>query len=261
VSRFEYKYLVNPDCLPALRDRFRPFVLPDSHALRKPRGRYTIRSIYFDTRNLRDYHEKLSGIERRKKLRFRVYDQFQPASVGYLEVKRKKGDLISKQRAPLLVRDAAALLASGDIGGYIIVNDGVAFAAEHARNFLYHLTQGAMIPTVLVTYEREPWVGKFDAGFRLTFDTSLRFAPFPNLCDLYRESGLVCAASPPVIMEVKFNNGMPLWVWSIIAEFGLRRTSLSKYCTGIDLSVHGVRPQAGLRELRSRPFTTATTKE
>lgn len=253
MPRFEYKYRIDPGCLPALRARLRPFMLPDSHTVGKPGGQYTIRSVYFDTRSLRDYYEKLSGIERRRKLRIRVYDQQRPASVAYLEVKRKQGDLVTKLRAPMLYSNAGALLATGDIDGYIIANDGVACAAEHARAFLYYLAQGGMIPTVLVAYEREPWVGKFDHGVRITFDTALRFTAFPQVDGAYRETGMVRCSDNTVIVEIKFDGAMPVWARGIVAEFGLRRTSVSKYCTGIDCCLHGDGRRTVLRELRTRP--------
>jgi hypothetical protein len=257
MGRFEYKYLLDPGLLPALRERFRQFVRIDSHALGREGGRYTIHSIYFDTRALRDYHEKLSGVERRRKLRIRVYNERQAASVAYLEVKRKVGDIITKQRAPLLYGDVGPLLSSGDIAGYIIANDGVSKAVDNARSFFYSLHTGGMIPTVLVTYEREPYVGIFDPGFRLTFDTGLRFASYPAVEDAFRDTEMRRGLEGFVIMEVKYDLRMPMWVRGIIEDFGLRRTGVSKYCTGIDACLLGDNRRAQQHELRARHFTPA----
>ena len=50
---------------------------------------YRIRSLYFDTVYDEDYHEKLAGIETRRKIRLRCYDP--AAGYAMLEMKQKQG--------------------------------------------------------------------------------------------------------------------------------------------------------------------------
>ena len=51
---------------------------------------YPIRSLYFDTPEDRDFHEKEDGIELRRKLRLRCYAP--DAAFALLEMKQKQGD-------------------------------------------------------------------------------------------------------------------------------------------------------------------------
>ena len=71
IMKFEYKYLVPIERLSELRTFISPFMVTDSHMdMGGPEG-YTVRSIYFDTFQYDDYHEKISGLKTRKKIRIR----------------------------------------------------------------------------------------------------------------------------------------------------------------------------------------------
>ena len=59
---------------------------------------YRIRSLYFDTVYDEDYHEKLAGIETRRKIRLRCYDP--AAGYAMLEMKQKQGASQLKGRCP-----------------------------------------------------------------------------------------------------------------------------------------------------------------
>ena len=61
----------------------------DKHATRDD-GAYTVTSLYFDTFNLSDYLEKISGSYKRKKIRLRIYEPFLKDSENvFLEIKHK----------------------------------------------------------------------------------------------------------------------------------------------------------------------------
>lgn len=50
---------------------------------------YPIRSLYFDSIDDRDFHEKAAGVELRRKIRLRCYDP--AADYAMLEMKQKQG--------------------------------------------------------------------------------------------------------------------------------------------------------------------------
>jgi hypothetical protein len=98
LPRLEYKYLVPGELLPRLRRMIAPFVETDAHAVVYGTRGYTVRSIYFDTRALDFYHEKLAGLEARKKLRLRGYNGNGARCVVFLEIKRKHAASVTKNR-------------------------------------------------------------------------------------------------------------------------------------------------------------------
>jgi hypothetical protein len=70
-NRYEIKYLMDESHLPELRDKLKERMQVDSHHL--VHGPALITSLYYDTRDLRCYWEKIEGLKFRRKLRIRVY--------------------------------------------------------------------------------------------------------------------------------------------------------------------------------------------
>lgn len=230
MARLEYKYLIPASALDLVRRRLAPFVAPDPH---RPPGRddYTIRSIYFDTRGLDYYHQKESGIQHRRKVRLRGYNEHTPASRAYLEIKRKDDMTVSKARACCLFDEAEALFASGDLDHYL---EGGAEGRADAQAFFYHLHRYALQPVVLVTYEREAFFGRRLPSLRLTLDQNLRSASFPSIGALYSEQQMIPSLRGHGILEVKFSLGRPAWLMELLAELKLERLALSKYTIALD---------------------------
>jgi hypothetical protein len=234
MARLEYKYLIAQGNLKRFREMISPFVEYDAKAVGDEIPEYTVRSIYFDTTSLKYYTEKIEGIDVRKKLRIRGYNDGGENSEVYLEIKRKKIQSVWKNRAPLRYAHVRELIRSGNIRRYVITDNGIADAENNARKFLFHLYNKTLQPIVLVTYEREAYFGKFDKSFRLTIDKNLRSVVFPTLDDLYREDEMVDCLPGQFIVEVKFRDSMPAWIQGILGTFGTKRKAVSKYCICVD---------------------------
>ncbi|MEM1118110.1 MAG: polyphosphate polymerase domain-containing protein, partial [Bacteroidota bacterium] len=212
-----------------------PYLRPDPHADGSGRPGYTVRSIYFDTPRLRDLTQKASGDERRRKVRLRGYDA--PGGPVVLEVKRKHGSAVWKDRAPLAPEAALALI--GGASPEDLAADGRLGArhVEAARHFGFHLRRDGRRPTLLVTYDREPLLGRFDPSLRVTLDRRLRCRPYPafgaDLGGLYTEAGLAPTFRDHFILEVKFDRVFPSWLRAMTARLALRQEALSKYGLGL----------------------------
>ena len=229
-GRLEFKYLVPNDLLHRLRCDLHPYIERDPFWERSATSEYTVRSIYYDSLRLDRYFEKLDGVAMRTKVRIRGYDRPDDSSIVYLELKKRSINFIYKHRAPLRHRDLAAFVAAPDVDKYIIPLSGTSQEAHAARRFLYHYHRYRLQPAVLVVYDREAYVGKFDSSLRLTFDKKLRQATFPSLSMLYDEHGLAGSMRQHFIFEVKFFRGaLPAWVLSVIKRYALPRMALSKY--------------------------------
>ena len=233
--RRELKYLVREADRERLVRRLAPYIRPDPHATVVKDGTlgYTVRSIYLDTPGLRDWAEKESGDEIRRKLRIRSYDT--PGSgPTVLEIKRKENSAVWKDRAPMTAQQAVTLL-KGASPSDLDLKEKVRIPAER---FLYRLRAERRQPVLLVTYWREPNVGRLDPSLRVTLDRRLRVAAFPSLGpDLI---GLFSERLRPVmpgsfILEVKYNRDHPSWMRAIVAEFSIRQQALSKYGMGLQL--------------------------
>jgi SPX domain protein involved in polyphosphate accumulation len=114
--RYERKYLVANELLEPLRKRLMPFLIPDLNADQTElKSEYTVRSIYFDTPEFDSLSEKVEGLENRLKLRIRGYNNYFAGCEVFLEIKRKLGNRIAKNRAITLYDLLDKTLETGEL--------------------------------------------------------------------------------------------------------------------------------------------------
>ncbi|MGM0531344.1 MAG: VTC domain-containing protein [Bacteroidota bacterium] len=235
--RYELKYLVPNELLPALRQRLLPFVVPDTNCYITNNSifQYTVRSIYLDSHDMECYTHKKSGIKIRRKLRIRGYNELHNNSKVVFEIKRKTGGRIKKQRSIFYFRDLEKLIRYINIEDHIISN-GNEDSLNNAHRFFYHLKKKQYMPINLVVYEREAYFGRFDSGVRITLDKDIRSKLFPKFKNLYDNHGMKSFFNSHFVMEIKyFTDNMPVWARSIVQEFMLRNDAISKYIIGYDV--------------------------
>ncbi|MGI9628199.1 MAG: VTC domain-containing protein [Longimicrobiales bacterium] len=251
--RRELKYLVREADREWLHRRLEPFVVPDINASEvEGRHRYVVRSAYLDTPGLRDFHEKEMGILRRRKLRVRAYDTQTSDSSVFLEIKHKREAVVWKDRAVLPAATVAAMLS-----GVSLRREIPRSQADAAGRFLFRLRSESRRPTLLVAYDREPLVGRFDPSLRVTFDRRLRCAPYPvlgpDLHGLFDERRVRPMAPEHFILEVKFDRLFPSWLRPILAQRSMKQQALSKYTLGLRAAAEAapwrVRGGAAVRSL------------
>lgn len=236
IMRYEYKYIVPNNLLNPLRDFVLPFVELDRNVAKDEKLHYTVRSVYFDSPAYDFYYEKIEGIKNRKKVRLRGYDNNGLEDIVFLEIKRKYDIPIIKYRAPLIYKNALKIFNEKELNGYAMDRFSNMEGYNNSKRFFYQVFSKNLRPVVLVVYEREPYLSKFDSTVRITFDKNLRGLGYPALEDLYSEEGLSAALSNHFILEVKFNNKFPGWLNPAISRFGLRKQSASKYVMAMDSS-------------------------
>jgi hypothetical protein len=234
IARIECKYLISNQMIPELRKLLLPHMILDKYSECRPDKQYTVRSIYFDTRRLDYYHDKLAGLRRRKKLRIRSYDELTANSLVFLEIKRKNGPTINKSRAPVGFADHINLIREGNPDKYRDILESVDNGYQDAKNFLYHLYTSNLVPTIKIIYEREAFFYKFDQKVRLTIDKNLRSSLIVDSERLFEEENIRYGLPSKAIFEVKVYGEIPLWLQYIISSFKLQQEALSKYTISID---------------------------
>lgn len=230
--RHEFKYFVPVKQMDILRQRLAPFVELDAHA-RETGGQYTVRSIYFDTPQMECYFHKITGVNRRNKVRLRGYNTGDGGSQVFFEVKKKVDGPLYKNRATLSYEDAQQVIL-----GKPLEEVGLAGKAlEEAQRFLYHLHARRMRPVITVVYEREPFQSIFqdpENDLRVTFDKNIRAVAKPAIDELFDDKFEFPVESKRFVLEVKFNRYMPNWMKAITTSMGLRKGSASKYVMCLD---------------------------
>ncbi len=236
--RNEYKYLIPNNLLEKFKSEITPFLQLDKYADKRKEKEYTVRSIYLDSVNLNFYHEKIEGLRDRKKLRVRGYNNIIKDINVFLEIKRKYGSKVLKNRAPLLFDNLSKLLASGNLEKYILSNNESSDKIKDGSRFFHHLHRKSLVPTVLVVYDREAYLSKFNRDLRITLDKNLRYNTFPSYEHLFDNEMLKVALPNNFIVEVKFSHGFPNWLQKIIQRYEVSRMALSKYTICLDAEKH-----------------------
>ena len=239
--RAEYKYFVPMIKLHELRSAILPFVNPDKYAAKQPYHEYTVRSIYFDTKNFDMYHTKIDHLSHRLKVRLRGYNSGDQNSNVVCEIKRKYEGPIIKNRATLQYHIVTSIFNGVDLRSILPVTDD----ALHARKFFYQIFANSLQPVVNVIYEREAYESKViddQNGIRLSIDKNLRSVPYPGLHELFTERDIKYAMEDYFILEVKFNHYCPAWIKPILADLQLIKGPASKYVMGIEAQAGTVNP-------------------
>src|SRR5699024_1672456 len=98
---------------------------------------------------------------------------------------------------------------------------------DHFRH-LYHLQ-----PEMIISYDRQALHGIDDPNFRVTFDLNLRCRNY----DLHVEHGSYGKSfidQNLVVLEVKVDHSVPLWLTRILQNLECEQRSASKYCTSFE---------------------------
>jgi hypothetical protein len=228
-NRFELKYLVTLRQAEHLKNALDAYLVPDDHG--RNNGKYALTSLYYDSPDLRCYHEKVDGIRFRRKLRIRHYETGEALTDEtpvFVEIKQRVDRVTQKRRAVLSYGDALRLcndrqLPEGSMQDKAVLDEVFVF-----------LWQYNLRPVSIVRYDRQAFIGtKFEPGLRVTFDTSLSSQSHP-LHIHETPCGLSMLPLNWVVMEIKVNERIPYWLTELIAAHNLQLIRISKYCRSIE---------------------------
>ncbi|WP_325199489.1 polyphosphate polymerase domain-containing protein [Oscillibacter sp.] len=222
VLRREEKYLLTLEEALQCAARFERVLTPDNFSLN---GSYRIRSLYFDTTDDRDFHDKLTEQNCRQKIRLRIYSP--EDSRVKLELKQKE-NVYQKKRTLLITREDAQALVEGRYS--VLLHYGDPFAGE----MFVLLTEGCYRPKTIVEYSRRAFMAK-ENNIRLTFDSDIRALEgsrsfFSSALPLYP-----VLPGDQVVFEVKYNQFLLGYIMDLIRCVDRRSVSSSKYCLGRSL--------------------------
>ena len=225
VNRFELKYLITLKQAEKLKPALRAYMVPDKNG--SSNGRYTLSSLYYDSPNFRCFRENLDGLKFRRKLRLRRYETGEILTEDtpvFLEIKQRVDRVTQKRRAVLPYSQALRLCNDRQMPDYVPDD------RDTIEEIYVFLWQYNLRPATIVRYDRQAFVGtNYNPGLRVTFDTSLSFQG--HQLHLHEEpSGLPMLAANKVIMEIKVNERIPIWLTELIAAHNLRLSGFSKYC-------------------------------
>lgn len=218
--RHELKYLVPIQRIEIIKNNLRHVMQLDKHA---PEGSYHIRSIYFDSKDFRAYHDVIGGHSVRCKHRVRFYNL--DTSHMTLERKYKQNNMTLKTGNPINEKELMQLF------------DGDTWKIEDNRpvlNELMMLIQNdRYFPACIIDYERIPYVYAL-GNVRVTIDYNISVVAV-NKENWNNDLGLNIPLLEKgyCILEVKYDTILPDFIRQMLQLDTLVRTSYSKYAMGI----------------------------
>lgn len=245
-GRYELKYILDEQRAVAVANYARNFLRPSEHNDGGPVVGHPVISLYLDSPDFFLFRQTETGHKNRIKLRIRFYDN-QWKRPAFLEIKRRVGDVIRKDRA-MISRDGVRELLDG---GWPHPSHWPRVAAlAHGKRRIDVYDQfwrlGMRLRAqgiIYVSYVREILESPVDDELRVTFDRQVRGT-------LYDGSGRLAAPAqgfaPPVgrapyflskdsvVLELKFDDRAPGWMYDMVRIFNLQRQPMCKYCACVD---------------------------
>ncbi|GAA0905732.1 polyphosphate polymerase domain-containing protein [Virgisporangium aurantiacum] len=227
-NRYEIKYLVPSDQLSDVRDELHPRLDPDQHG---GADGYSVTSLYYDTRQLRFYWEKIEGLRFRRKVRIRHYGDragITDDTVVFVEIKQRVNRVTQKRRIAIPYQQARLLCDDRQMvdcqpGQRAFLNEVLGLVCGFD-----------LVPTATTAYQREAYIGRdADVGLRVTLDHRVRGRDRDFHLAAAAENRLIVPAWLSVL-EVKANDRVPYWLTDLAARLNLSIVRMSKYCQSVE---------------------------
>lgn len=215
--RHEYKYLCSMQKLTIIRNQIESLMHLDSHAGEK--GIYTIRSLYFDDYENHCFYENADGTVPREKFRIRIYN----GDISYIKLELKKKNYGKVKKLSCLLPEE---LCHEIMNGRPLPIQAV--GSPVYRKFCLQQSTKLLQPKVIVEYDRVPFIYP-DGNVRVTFDMHIRSSgQLENFLKPEITSRLVMPKNQH-ILEVKFDEYIPDFIYRTVKTEKLRQTTFSKY--------------------------------
>jgi len=218
--RCEKKYLITGEQGRSLQK------LVAQHTEIDQQGEYLIRDLYYDTDNWDIICKSIERPSYKEKLRLRLYGEYNNESQGFLEMKRKYDDIVYKRRIAFPVGE----LKDRRIREIVSADD-----SQISREISYFLQNNPVSEKIHIAYKRTAYNGIEDNGLRITFDRNVAF----HLCllnnDFFNEynncqiDDRQILDSNHMLMEIKTEYAIPLWLTGILSKNNIFPVSFSKY--------------------------------
>jgi hypothetical protein len=226
--RHELKYAVPLEQASQLFKALESYCVPDPYA--GEGGSYEVSSLYYDTQDFRFYWDREESVGFRRKLRLRSYNSEGKSTGTFIEIKEKHKNLVAKKRISVPLSVVEGLDNHHRLSLDHIIDQLPDGAESREVRYLHRTLQ--LRPIAIVRYVRDTLMSERDKGLRITYDRRLTSGGDDLLrYDPTKESFIHPSSSG--ILEIKANSGIPLWLQSILTDYGFCQSRFSKYCLAV----------------------------
>lgn len=213
-KRVEYKYLIDENQYNDLLEEIRLHLNNDKH------GMTTIQSLYFDTDNRLLIRRSIEKPKYKEKIRLRSYGLANEEKKVFLELKKKANGVVFKRRISIKEHDAFSFILSGNLPNSSQITKEIDYFIK-----MYQPLE----PSILVLYDRVAFVDPDpNSNLRITFDRNVRYRT--DRLNLHSDlEGELILKDGKILMEVKSDYAIPLWLVKKLSQNKVYKQSFSKY--------------------------------
>ena len=211
-KRVEKKYLLSHAQKNQLLMEVGEYLIPDSH------GESTICSLYLDTPDYLMIRNSIEAKAFKEKMRLRSYGTPKADSQVFLELKKKYKGVVYKRRVSMTLEDAKIYMDCGKRP----IDSQIMSEIDYAMEF-YNPK-----PAMMIAYEREAFYVKGMPNLSLTFDASIRYRDTGLLLEM-GAAGKKIIPDETILLEIKTDGAMPVWLAHALDKFRILPASFSKY--------------------------------
>lgn len=218
-KRVEKKYCISTALRDALLSQIGSRLVPDVH------GKSTVCSLYLDTPDYLLIRNSIDAVSYKEKLRLRSYGIPREDGKVFLEIKKKFKGVVYKRRVSMTLAEAERYIESGERTEDSQIMREIDYAMQYYRH---------PKPAMLIACEREAYYVNELPNLRLTFDTAIRYrqtalSSVDGLTSPGGADGKKIISDDTVLLEVKTDGAMPLWLSHALNSLEIFPTSFSKY--------------------------------
>ena len=215
--RHELKYPISLGQGQMLQNRINHLLPMDVHA--SGSGKYVIRSLYFDDYEDACFRENEDGTDPREKFRIRIYNHSLERIT--LECKRKERGMNYKTACPLNLEQTRILMSGKPL-------PDIARQPPLLQKLTALMLTRGMRPVVIVEYQRIPYVYQ-NGNVRVTLDSNIASSSaVSRFLDPVIPTRPVMALGQQ-LLEVKYDEYLPDFIYRNLQLENLRQTAFSKY--------------------------------
>ena len=215
--RHELKFKISNNAAEVLKQKLSLVLDKDKFAYYSD-GSYLIKSLYFDDIDSTSYYEKMDGVLYRKKYRIRMYNN--DDSFIRLENKMKHNNYTAKEQI-LISRDIYSKILNGKL-------DEIYNPKGLLLEFINDAKTKCLLPSIIVEYHRIAFTYPV-SEVRITFDSNIQSGLYNY--DLFNAKYPRFDVLEPgyQVLEVKFNEILPLHIANILNDIPAYRDAVSKF--------------------------------
>lgn len=206
-KRYEIKYLLNKDQYLRLITLYKDKIKLDKY------GKSLICNIYYDTDSFLLIRSSIEKPIYKEKIRLRTYNLSSPY---FLELKKKYDSIVYKRRV-----DFSSIEEVNDFLINKKANSQIEKEIKYSLNYYQDIK-----PKMFISYYREAYYG--ESNLRITFDFDILYRDY-DLDFSKGNYGNNILENNQILMEIKIEEAMPLWLCKFLTKEKLYSISFSKY--------------------------------